>query len=249
MTRALILGGTNDANRLAEAAAERGLDAIYSYAGRTQAPARQALPTRIGGFGGTGGLIDYIRQQGISHVVDATHPFAVEISRNAVAACATTGIALIALERAPWKRSPGDNWIEVEDLAAAVVALPEQRARIFLAIGRRHLGAFAARPQHAYTLRLADAPDAALPLPYASVVVSRGPFTLQGDRDLLRSRDIEWIVARNAGGSGALAKIEAARQLGLPVIMIARPQLPDRPSTESLGEVLGFLGHDACLGV
>jgi len=86
-------------------------------------------------------------------------------------------------------------------------------------------------------------------LPYASVVVSRGPFTLQGDRDLLRSRDIEWIVARNAGGSGALAKIEAARQLGLPVIMIARPQLPDRPSTESLGEVLGFLGHDACLGV
>src|ERR1700720_3060514 len=102
MIRALILGGTSDANRLAEAAARLGLDAMYSYAGRTQAPARQSLPTRIGGFGGGGGVGDYIRRQGITHIVDATHPFAVEMSHNAVAACATTGTALIALERAPW---------------------------------------------------------------------------------------------------------------------------------------------------
>ena len=246
--RALILGGTNDANRLAQAAARLGLDAIYSYAGRTQAPATQSLPTRIGGFGSSSGLVDFIRRQRITHVVDATHPFAVEISRNAVAACAMTGTALIALERAPWQRSPGDNWIEVEDVAAAAAALPEQRARVFLAIGRQHLAPFAARPQHAYTLRFADAPDAALPLPDASVIVSRGPFTLAGDLDHMRSRGIEWIVARNAGGTGAFAKIEAARQLGLPVVMIARPVLPERQSTESIDDVLGWLGHDARLG-
>jgi precorrin-6A/cobalt-precorrin-6A reductase len=248
MMRALILGGTSDANRLAEAAAQLGLDAIYSYAGRTQAPAVQSLPTRIGGFGGANGLVDYIRRQGITHVVDATHPFAVEMSRNAVAACATAGTALIALERAPWNQSPGDNWIEVEDVAAAAAALPEQRARVFLGIGRRHLAPFAAKPQHAYTLRLVDTPEAALPLQHAEVIVSRGPFTLAGDLDLMRSRDIEWIVARNAGGSGAFAKIEAARRLGLPVVMIARPVLPQRQSTESIDDVLAWLGHDARLG-
>jgi precorrin-6A/cobalt-precorrin-6A reductase len=246
--RALILGGTSDANRLAQAAARLGLDAIYSYAGRTEAPATQSLPTRIGGFGGADGLADYIRTERVTHVVDATHPFAAEISRNAVAACAATGAALIALERAPWTKTPEDNWIEVEDVAAAATALPEQRARVFLAIGRQHLAPFAARPQHAYTLRFADARDAALPLPDASVIVSRGPFTLAGDLDHMRSRGIEWIVARNAGGTGAFAKIEAARQLGLPVVMIARPALAERQSTDSIDDVLAFLGHDARLG-
>ncbi|HLX14286.1 MAG TPA: cobalt-precorrin-6A reductase [Bradyrhizobium sp.] len=246
--RVLILGGTSEANRLAEAAARLGLDAIYSYAGRTESPAAQPLPTRIGGFGGASGLADYIRMKRITHLIDATHPFAAEISRNAVAACAATGAALIALERAPWKKTPEDDWIEVEDVAAAAAALPDQRARVFLAIGRQHLAPFAAKPQHAYTLRLVDAPEGALPLREASVIVSRGPFTLAGDLDLMRSRGIEWIVARNAGGAGAFAKIEAARQLPLPVIMIARPVLPERRATESIADVLAFLGHDARLG-
>jgi precorrin-6A/cobalt-precorrin-6A reductase len=248
MMRALILGGTGEANRLADAAARLRLDAIYSYAGRTESPAPQSLPTRIGGFGGTDGLADYIRTERITHLVDATHPFAAEISRNAVAACAATGAALIALERPPWRRSPADNWIEVEDVAAAAAALPDQHARVFLAIGRQHLAPFAAKPQHAYTLRLADAPDEALPLREASIIVSRGPFALAGDLDLIRSRGIEWIVARNAGGSGAFAKIEAARQLCLPVVMIGRPALPERRATENIDDVLAFLGHDACLG-
>ena len=246
--RALILGGSSDANDLADAAAQLGLDAIYSYGGRTQAPAAQSLPTRAGGFGGAEGLADYIRQQRITHVVDATHPFAAEMSRNAIAACTATGTALIALERAPWQRTPQDNWIEVADVAAAAAALPERRARVFLAIGRQHLAPFRQKPQHAYTLRFVDPPEAVLPLPDASVIVSRGPFTLAGDLDLLRSRGIEWIVARNSGGTGARAKIDAARQLCLPVVMIARPALPDRPRTESIAEVLAFLGHDTPLG-
>ena len=208
----------------------------------------QSLPTRRGGFGGANGLADYIRQQTITHVVDATHPFATEMSRNAIAACAATGTALLALEREPWTKMAGDTWIEVADVKAAAAALPEQRTSVFLAIGRQHLAAFSRKPQHAYTLRFVDAPAAALPLPDASVIVSRGPFTLAGDLALMRSRGIEWIIARNAGGSGARAKIDAARELGLPVVMIARPDLPERPRTERIEDVLAFLGHDARLG-
>jgi len=246
--RALILGGTSDANQLADTIARLGLEAIYSYGGRTQVPAARPLPTRIGGFGGASGLADYIRAKEITHVVDATHSFAAEISRNAVRACATTGAALIALERAPWTKMPGDYWIEVEDVAAAAAALPAQPIRVFLAIGRQHLAPFLDKPQHSYTLRYVDAPDGPLPLRDASVIVSRGPFTLAGDLDLMRARGIEWIVARNAGGVGARAKIDAARQLGLPVVMIARPALPERQSTERIEDVLAFLGHDARLG-
>jgi precorrin-6A/cobalt-precorrin-6A reductase len=248
MLRALILGGTGDANQLANAFVRERIDAIYSYAGRTQIPLGHALPVRIGGFGGAQGLADFIRQERITHVIDATHPFAAEMSRHAVEACAATGTPLLALERAPWMRAPNDRWIDVADIAGAVAALPERRARVFLAIGRQHLAPFAARPQHAYTLRFVDAPDGALPLPDAEVIVSRGPFTLAGDFDLMRARGIEWLVARNAGGSGARAKINAARELGLPVIMIARPALPERRRVESVEEVMAWLAHGARLG-
>jgi precorrin-6A/cobalt-precorrin-6A reductase len=248
MTRALILGGTGNANELAAALVRANIDAIYSYAGRTQIPLPHALPTRTGGFGGAEGLAAFIRKAGITHVVDATHPFAAEMSRNAAIACAATGVPLLALERAPWTRTTGDRWIEVEDIAAAVAALPDEHTRVFLAIGRQHIAPFAQKPQHAYTLRFVDAPDGVLALPDAKVIVSRGPFTHEGDLALMRERGIEWLVARNAGGDGARAKIDAARALGLPVIMIARPQLADRPRVESIDEVLAWLGHDARLG-
>src|ERR1700759_1284951 len=123
--RTLLLGGTGDANALAAALLRARIDATYSYAGRTQIPLPHALPTRIGGFGGTAGLAGYIRQEGITHVIDATHPFAAEMSRHAVEACATTNTPLMALERAPWTRMAGDNWAEVSDIEAAVVALPD----------------------------------------------------------------------------------------------------------------------------
>ena len=193
-------------------------------------------------------MATFIAQENITHVIDATHPFAAEMSRNAVAACTTTGTALIALERAPWARGADDNWIEVSDIGAAVAALPETPARVFLAIGRQHLAPFGAKPQHTYTLRLVDSPDGRLPLPNACIIISRGPFTLAGDLELMRSRGIEWVVARNAGGEGARAKIDAARELNLLVVMIARPDLPERPRAESVAEVLAWLGHDARLG-
>jgi precorrin-6A/cobalt-precorrin-6A reductase len=245
--RALILGGTGDANQLADACARGGIDAIYSYAGRTRIPLPHALPTRIGGFGGADGLADFLKAEKITHVIDATHPFAVEMSRHAATACTATKIPLIALERAPWSRVSDDNWIEVADIDAAVAALPGKASRVFLAIGRQHIGPFAAKPQHTYTLRFVDALDGELPLQNAEVIVSRGPFTLDSELDLMRSRNIEWIVARNSGGTGARAKIDAARELRLPVIMIARPELPESPRVDNVGEVMAWL-HDARLG-
>jgi precorrin-6A/cobalt-precorrin-6A reductase len=247
MTRALILGGTLEASLLAAEIARAGFEAIYSYGGRTRAPADQPLPTRIGGFGGIDGLADYIRREGITHVVDATHPFAAEMSRNAVAACAVTKTPLIALERAAWAKAPGDNWIDVTDIASAVAALPEKDTRVFLAIGRQHIAPFGAKPQHAYTLRFVDPPEGALPFE-ADVIVSRGPFTLESELEVMRARGIAWIVARNSGGDGARAKIDAARALGLPVIMISRPQLPERLRVDSVAEVMQWLGHRARLG-
>lgn len=246
--RALILGGTADANLLAAAIARAGIDAVYSYGGRTAAPAEQPLPTRIGGFGGVSGLADYLRREGITHVVDATHPFAAGMSRNAIAACAQTGTPLIALERAPWSETSGDRWIEVADIVSAVAALPDSRTSVFLAIGRQHIAPFSAKPQHAYTLRFVDPPEQALPLPDADVIVSRGPFTLEGELEMMRARRIEWIVGRNSGGAGARAKLDAARTLGLPVIMIMRPLLPARPRVESVSQVMEWLGHRTCLG-
>jgi precorrin-6A/cobalt-precorrin-6A reductase len=181
-------------------------------------------------------------------MIDATHPFAAEMSRHAVMACTAAKIPLIALERAPWAREASDNWIDVSDIAAAVAALPEKAARVFLAIGRQHIAPFATKPQHTYTLRFVDAPDGALPLPEAKVIVARGPFSLESELELMRSRGIEWIVARNSGGTGARAKIDAARALSRPVIMIARPELPERPQVQSVDDVLAWLGHDARLG-
>ncbi|MBR0853093.1 cobalt-precorrin-6A reductase [Bradyrhizobium liaoningense] len=247
MTRALILGGTADASLLAAEIARARIDAVYSYGGRTRAPADQPLPTRIGGFGGVSGLADYIRRDGITHVIDATHPFAAEMSRNAIEACKQTGTPLIALERVPWAKVHGDNWIEIADVDAAVAALPEAPANVFLAIGRQHIAPFAMKPQHAYTLRFVDPPEASLPFA-ADVIVSRGPFTLDGELEMMRTRGIAWIVARNSGGDGARAKIEAARTLGLPLIMISRPQLPERLRVESVAEIMHWLGHRTCLG-
>ncbi|MEO6299173.1 MAG: cobalt-precorrin-6A reductase [Paracoccaceae bacterium] len=246
--RILLLGGTTEAGMMAATLAEARLDAVYSYAGRTDNPVRQPLPQRTGGFGGIAGLVSYLQGEAITHIIDATHPFAAEMSRNAIAACAITGTALIALERKPWSPQPGDKWQAVPDIDACLAALPHAATRIFAAIGRQNLAAFAAHPQHHYLLRLVDAP-ATLPLPNAEAVIARGPFTLESDLDLLKSQRIQLIIAKNSGGTGARAKLDAARLLGLPVIMIDRPKIPPRQSVESVAEVLDWLGHPALRGV
>lgn len=249
MIRPLILGGTQDAGRLARALAEAGIDGRYSYAGRTQAPVAQPLPTRVGGFGGVDGLVDHLHREGISHLIDATHPFAAGMSANAVAAAAIADIPLLALERAPWSAGPDDRWLHVADMAGAARALGLARRRVFLAIGRQHLADFAGYPQHHYLLRLVDSPDGPLPLPDTALVLGRGPFTAEDDRALMIEHGVDIVVAKNAGGDGARAKLDAARALGLPVVMIDRPALPPRRVTESVAQVLSWLGHGADLGV
>jgi precorrin-6A/cobalt-precorrin-6A reductase len=243
MTRILVLGGTTEAGLLAKALARAGVDAVYSYAGRTAAPVAQPIPVRTGGFGGAEGLEHWLRAEAITRVVDATHPFAARISVNAVAACARAGVPLVALQRPAWAPEQGDDWTLVPDVSAAVAALPQAPARVFLAIGRQTLAPFAARPQHHYLLRLVDPPEGPLPLPDAVAVIARGPFDMVTDLALLRDHAISHVVAKNAGGAGASAKLQAARALRLPVILIDRPAVPDRPVMASVAEVMGWLGH------
>lgn len=228
---------------MARALAEAGIDAVFSYAGRTVAPVAQPLPVRVGGFGGAAGLADYLRTEGITHLIDATHPFAARISRNAVEACETARIRLIALERAPWQAQSGDRWTHVADIAGAAAALGEAPRTVFLAIGRQTLDAFAGVPQHRYLMRLVDPPIEPLPLPQAEAVIARGPFTVEGDRALLRDHRIDIIVAKNSGGAGAEAKLIAARELGLPVVLIDRPEVQGRQIARTVAEVMGWLGR------
>lgn len=239
----LILGGTTEATALCTAMAAAGLPGTVSLAGRVNRPAPQALARRVGGFGGACGLARYIRDHAISHLIDATHPFAAQISRNAIHAAQITRTPLIALSRAPWQAEPGDRWVHVPDIAAAGAALGGPRERILLAVGRMHLAEFSLNPQHFYLLRLIDASDAPPPFPDHAVVLDRGPFTTAGDLALMRHHGITRVVSKNAGGSGAQAKILAARALGIPVVMIDRPALPPRPEAHDVAAVLGWLGH------
>ncbi|WP_299076471.1 cobalt-precorrin-6A reductase [uncultured Ruegeria sp.] len=249
MPNLLILGGTTEANALARSIADLGVSATYSYAGRVDTPRSQPLPVRVGGFGGAEGLARYIQDHGITHVIDATHPFAAQMSRNAIDACVSTGVHLAALTRPAWAHQDGDRWQRVPDVTAAVDALAGPAQRVFLAIGRMHLDDFADQPQHRYLLRLVDEPEA-LPLPNADVVVARGPFTLEGDRALMERHGTQVVVSKNAGGKGARAKLDAARALGIPVVMIDRPALPLRTELSSVAQVLDWLDHSGVnLGV
>ena len=245
LLRVLLLGGTLDASRLAQALVQAGVDGIFSYAGRTNAPIAQPLPTRVGGFGGVAGLQIFLQAERITHVVDATHPFAAQMSSNAVQACARTGVPLLALERPAWRAQDGDVWQHVPDIAAAVQALPTEPARVFLAIGRQNLAPFLACAQHWYLLRLVDpVVDSVLDLPAGRghVVLDRGPFTVEGDRALLQAHGITYVVSKNSGGAGAQAKLMAARERSLPVILIDRPFIPARPTVSTVEGVCAWLG-------
>ncbi len=248
--RILLLGGTTEASALAQALAGRGLAATFSYAGRVNNPRTQPLPTRVGGFGGVEGLVRHLRDAAITHLIDATHPFAARMSANAVAATRITGVPLLALTRPPWSPADGDQWQPVADIDAAVAALSGPPQRILLALGRMHLAAFAAQAQHHYVLRLVDPPAAPIPLPDHHVLVDRGPFNVAGDSALLRQHRITRVVCKNAGGEGARAKLLAARALGLPVLMVQRPALPARTEVHELAAVFDWLAHAApsCTG-
>ncbi len=223
-TRVLVLGGSSEATALATAlAGKAAIDATLSLAGRTSSPLVQALPTRIGGFGGIDGLAAYLVAEKIDILVDATHPFAAQISRHAREAAVRAGCRLIAVGRPPWRPLPGDAWREVADIDAAVDALGPAPRRAFLTVGRLQLAAFAARPQHHYLVRTIDAVGPDL-LPGAEFIAARGPFDVADEERLIRDHRIEVLVTKNSGGAATAGKLEAARRLGLSVILVRRPQ-------------------------
>ena len=249
ITKILILGGTTEASALAARLAERGDEAVLSYAGRVALPKAQPLPVRIGGFGGIDGLADHLRAHRVTHLIDATHPFAAQISAHAVAAAARAGVPLAALTRPRWTAVAGDRWTHVADIEAAVAALAGPARRVMLALGRMHVEAFAAQPQHHYLLRFVDAPSRAPTLPRYDLIVDRGPFDVAGDTRLMRAHGIDLLLCKNAGGTGAEAKLTAARALALPVMLIDRPTLPPRTEFFSVADVLDWIDHGADRGV
>jgi precorrin-6A/cobalt-precorrin-6A reductase len=243
-SRILILGGTIEARLLAAALAERpGVAVTLSLAGRTAKPMPQPVPVRVGGFGGAEGLADYLRAEKIDALIDATHPYAAAISANAGEAARATGVKLLALRRPAWTKVDGDTWIEVASIDEAVGALGQAPRRVFLALGRKELQPFAAAPQHVYLVRSVDPVDPPLSVPHAIYIAARGPFSEAEDRALLKRHRIDVVVAKNSGGTATYGKISAARTLQLPVIMLARPALPEVPSVATVEEAVAWLDH------
>ncbi len=225
--RILILGGTTEASAFAACLARRSdLSPLLSLAGRTSDPRPAPIPTRIGGFGGIDGLVHFLMEKRIAAVVDATHPFAARMSHNAAEACARIGVRLLALRRPPWVATAGDRWIEVPSMIEVVQALGEEPRRVFLTIGRLELNPFSAAPQHTYVVRSIEPVGDALDAPYVIAIRARAPFNEDTERALMEREAIDVIVTKNSGGTATYPKIAAARALGLPVIVVARPQKP-----------------------
>jgi precorrin-6A/cobalt-precorrin-6A reductase len=227
MKRLLILGGTGDAVELAlQAMSLPGVEVITSLAGRTSTPKKLLGAVRSGGFGGEAGLVEYLQAEQVDLIIDATHPFAAQISWNAAGAARKVGIPWLMLIRPGWERLPQDNWIEVENIAAAVTAIPASAERIFLTIGRQQLAPFASLTDRWCLMRSIDPPDSNILLPPGELLFDRGPFSLEQELKLLQDYQIDAVVSKNSGGDATYAKIIAARELGLPVVMVQRPIVP-----------------------
>ena len=237
------MGGTTEANKIARLVADKKISAIYSYAGRVKNLKEQPLEVRVGGFGGVEGLIQYISDNKISHIIDCTHPFAQNISFNAYTAATKSSTKLLSFSRPPWVASAEDGWQLVDSISAAVDALAVAPRRIFLAIGRMHLDSFKSQNQHFFLLRLIDKPTEALPFENYEAIVDKGPFTVEQEIDLLLTHEIDTIISKNSGGEASEAKIIAARKLGLPVIMIERPNVPTIDVAFNSEAVLQWLNH------
>jgi len=214
-----------------------------SLAGRTALPVAHAVPIRVGGFGGAAGLAAYLAERHIDVLIDATHPFADVISENAIAAARQTKVPFITLRRPPWIAVPGDRWTEVGDTAAAVAAIGKDPRSVFVAVGRNELAPFNEAPQHRYLIRSVDPVDPPLPLPRATYITARGPFSEADDRALMTTHGVEVLIAKNSGGKAAYGKIAAARALGIDVIILRRPATPDTPSVETVEQAIAWLDH------
>jgi precorrin-6A/cobalt-precorrin-6A reductase len=222
--RILILGGTTEASGLAHLlATDPRFETTLSLAGRTSNPRTQPVRTRIGGFGGADGLAAWLTQESIEAAIDATHPYADQISSNAVAACKQLAIPLATILRPAWQPEPDDQWLTVANAEAAADALGPEPRRVFLSLGRLELGAFASNPHHHYLARTVDPPKGIVLPRDTRLIFDRGPFDEPAETALLMNEKIDVLVSKNSGGAATYAKITAARKLGIPIVMIARP--------------------------
>jgi precorrin-6A/cobalt-precorrin-6A reductase len=240
--RLLILGGTTEATALAgRIANRRDLDPVLSFAGRTRNPSPPPVPFRIGGFGGVAGLETYLNEWKNGAVIDATHPFAVQISRNAVAACRNVGLPIAGLTRPPWQRQNDDRWTNVADMAGAVRALGDRARRVFLTIGGVQLVAFGQASHHRFVVRTIDRPEGLSALTFHRLILARGPFSVEDEIALMRDEQIDTLVTKNSGGSATEAKIKAARALGIEVVIVDRPAPEDYAAFHSIDGVLAWI--------
>ena len=240
--RLLILGGTTEASTLARHIAGRSdLLPVLSLAGRTKNPAAPPIAYRTGGFGGVAGLKAYLADSGTDVVIDATHPFAAQMSLHAAEACQDLKLPLVQFTRAPWRPAQGDRWLPVPDMEAAAQALGAAPRRVLLTVGGLQLAAFVAAPQHHYVIRTIDPPEAAQSLPDYRLILARGPFALDDEIALMRDEHIDVLVTKNSGGRATEAKLEAARTLGIEVVMVERPRAGDVPAFEDLDAVMRWI--------
>ncbi|MEV1019928.1 cobalt-precorrin-6A reductase [Streptomyces sp. NPDC050264] len=222
----LVLGGTTEARSLAEALHARpGLRVTSSLAGRVAAPRLPPGEVRIGGFGGADGMARWLGEHAVSAVIDATHPFAETISFNAAGAAATAHVPLLALRRPGWVPGEGDDWREVASLAEAARAVPDTGRRVFLTTGRMGLATFAHIDDAFFLVRSVDAPEPPGP-PHMELLLDRGPFTLDGEREILARHRIDVLVTKDSGGAATAPKLTAAREAAVPVIVVRRPPAP-----------------------
>jgi precorrin-6A/cobalt-precorrin-6A reductase len=224
MKQILILGGTREAVDLAQRLHGRdGLHVITSLAGRTQTPHLPPGEVRVGGFGGAAGLRDYLARERIDLIVDATHPFAERMHGNAVEASRSGGVPLLRLERPLWQPQAGDHWIMADSAEQAAKLVPHHGKRAFLTTGVKDLGAFRDIGTVWFLVRLVEPPDVPLPLRHSELIRGRGPFGAADEEALMRRHDIDLLISKESGGDSTYGKIEAARKLEIPVIMIRRP--------------------------
>ena len=243
----LILGGTGEASALARAALARFGDALNvttSLVGRTQRPGPLPGRVRTGGFGGAAGLAAYLAEHGVDRLIDATHPFAARISAAARLACEESRVPRLLLLRPPWRRQPQDRWIEVDDMSAAAELVGQIARQAFLTVGAGEIACFAAATGVRFLVRLVDPPRRPLPLQFYEVVVGRGPFTLAEERRRLERHAIDLLVCKASGGAATEAKILAARELGLPVIMVRRPPPEPGEAVETVEAAVAWLAGE-----
>jgi len=212
---------------------------MLSFAGRTESLVDPGVPHRVGGFGGSDGLYEHLRREGYRALVDATHPFAAQMSRHALRAAELAGLPLARLEGPPWSPVDGDRWLEVATMAEAAAALGAVPRRVLSTVGRLEVGAFAAAPWHEYLIRAVDPFEP--PLPRARVIAARGPFAIADERALMERERIDVLVSKNSGTPSTYAKIGAARELGIVVVMVSRPILPRVTTVPGVSEALAWL--------